>query len=59
MVKLYFESFKFNLKKQLDYIQNLINEHIKHQKIELGQKALQEIIQDYNDWLLGHEEVKE
>ena len=48
-----------NLKKQLDYIQNLINEHIKHQKTELGQKSLREVIQDYNDWLLGHEEVKE
>ena len=48
-----------NLKKQLDYIQNLINEHIKHQKTELGQKSLQEVIQDYNDWLLGHKEVKE
>ena len=47
------------LKKQLDYIQNLISEHIKHQKTELGQKALQEIIQDYNEWLLGHKEVKE
>lgn len=47
------------LKKQLNYIQNLISEHIKHQKTELGQKALQEIIQDYNEWLLGHKEVKE
>ena len=48
-----------NLKKQLDYIQNSINEHIKHQKTELGQKALQEIIEDYNEWLLGHKEMKE
>ena len=47
-----------NLKKQLDYIQNSINEHIKHQKTELGQKVLREVIQDYNDWLLGHKEVK-
>ena len=43
-----------HLKKQLDYIQNIINTHIKHQKTELGQKALQEIIKDYNEWLIGH-----
>ncbi len=48
-----------NLKKQLDYIQNSINEHIKHQKTELGQKALREIIEDYNEWMLGHKELKE
>lgn len=48
-----------NLKKQLDYIQNLINKHIKHQKTELGQKALRKIIEDYNEWMLGHEELKE
>lgn len=47
------------LKKQLDYIQNSINEHIKHQKTELGQKALQEIIEDYNEWLLGHKRLQE
>ena len=40
------------LKTQLDCIQNLISEHIKHQKTELGQKALKEVIQDYNKWLL-------
>ena len=43
-----------NLKKQLDYIQNLISNSIEHQKTELGQKALQGIINDYNEWLLGH-----
>ena len=48
-----------NLKKQLDYIQNSINEHIKHQKTELGQKALRKIIEDYNEWMLGHKELKE
>lgn len=47
------------LRQELDYIQKSITEHIKHQKTELGQKALQEIIQDYNDWLLRHKEVKE
>ena len=48
-----------NLQKQLDYIQNSINNAIKHQKTELGQKALQEIIADYNEWILGHKEAKE
>lgn len=47
------------LKKQLNYIQNSISEHIKHQKTELGQKALQEIIEDYNEWLLGHKRLQE
>jgi len=42
------------LKQQLQYIQNSISKHIKHQKTELGQKALQKIIEDYNEWLLGH-----
>lgn len=45
------------LKQQFKYIQNSISEHIKHQKTELGQKALQEIIEDYNEWLLGHKEL--
>ena len=47
-----------NLQEQLDYIQNLISEHIRHQKTELGVKALQEIIVDYNEWILGHKEAK-
>lgn len=47
------------LKQELDYIQNSISEHIKHQKTELGQKALKEIIEDYNEWLLGHKELQE
>lgn len=46
------------IKKELDYIQNSISNAIKHQKTELGQKALQEIIADYNEWMLGHKEVK-
>ena len=45
------------LKTEIDYIQNSISEHIKHQKTELGQKALKEIIEDYNNWLLGHKEM--
>ena len=47
------------LKQQLNYIQNSISEHIKHQKTELGQKALREIIEDYNEWLLGHKGLQE
>lgn len=42
------------LKEQLNYIQNSINNAIKHQKTELQVKTLKEIIQDYNEWLLGH-----
>ena len=45
------------LKQQFNYIQNSISEHIKHQKTKLGQKALQEIIEDYNEWLLGHKRL--
>lgn len=50
---------KGQLQKELDYIQNSITEHIKHQKTELGQKALKEIIVDYNEWMLGHKELGE
>ena len=48
-----------NLQEELDYIQNSITNAIKHQKTELGVKALQEIIADYNEWMLGHKEAKE
>lgn len=47
------------LKKQLDYLQNSISNAIQHQKTELGQKALKEIISNYNEWLLGHKELEE
>ena len=47
------------LQKELEYIQNSITEHIKHQKTELGQKALKEIIADYNEWMLGHTGLEE
>lgn len=47
-----------NLQEELDYIQNSITNAIKHQKTELGVKALQEIIADYNEWMLGHKEAK-
>lgn len=51
-----FQKENKQLKQQLEYIQNSISEHIKHQKTELGQKALKEIIKDYNEWLLGLKE---
>ena len=40
--------------KQLNYLQDSISNAIKHQKTELQQKTLQEIIEDYNEWMLGH-----
>lgn len=46
------------LQKQLDFIQNAISDAIQHQKTELGQKALKEIIFDYNEFLLGHKGVE-
>ena len=42
------------LRKELDYIKDSITEAIKHQKTTIGQKALKEIIQDYNEWIIGH-----
>lgn len=43
-----------SLEEQLDYIQTSISNAIKHQKTEIGQKALKEVIADYNEWMLGH-----
>lgn len=40
--------------KELNYLQDSISNAIKHQKTELQQKTLQEIIEDYNEWMLGH-----
>lgn len=42
------------LRKELDYIKDSITEAIKHQKTTIGQKALKEIIRDYNEWIIGH-----
>ena len=42
------------LNSQLEYIQSSISKAIKHQKTGLGQKALKEVIADYNEWLIGH-----
>ncbi len=42
------------LQNQLDFIQNNISNAIQHKKTELEQKALKEIISDYNEFLLGH-----
>lgn len=39
---------------ELNYIQNSITNKIKHQKTKIGEKALRDIIEDYNEWMLGH-----
>lgn len=46
------------LKEQLNYIQTSISNSIKHQKTEIGQKALKQIISDYNEYMLGHKELE-
>lgn len=43
------------LQKELNFIQSTISDEIKHQKTEIGKKALKKIIAKYNDYLLGHE----
>jgi hypothetical protein len=43
-------------KKELDYLQDLISNSIENQKTEIGKKALRQIIEDYNEWILGHKE---
>lgn len=40
------------LTQQLNYIQSSITEAINHQKTEIGQKALKQVIEDYNKYLL-------
>lgn len=47
-----------DLEEQLNLLQNLISDAIQHQKTELGQKVLKEIIRDYNEFLLGHKGVE-
>ena len=41
---------------QLNYIQNSITNAIKNQKTKIGEKALRDVIEDYNEWMLGHKE---
>lgn len=45
--------------KELNYLQDSISNAIKHQKTELQQKTLQGIIEDYNEWMLGHKKKVE
>ena len=47
------------LKLQLDYIQLSITEAIQHSKTELEQDALKKVIENYNEYMLGHKEVSE
>lgn len=47
------------LKLQLDYLQSSITEAINHSKTELEQKSLKKVIENYNEYMLGHKEVSE
>ena len=47
------------LKLQLDYIQLSITEAIQHSKTELEQDALKKVIENYNEYMLGHKELSE
>lgn len=38
---------------EFNYIQNSIADKIKNQKTKIGEKALREVIEDYNKWMLG------
>ncbi len=38
---------------ELNYIQNLIADKIKKQETKIGEKALREVIEDYDKWMLG------
>lgn len=40
-------------KEQLNYLQDLISDSIENQKTEIGKKALKQVIEDYNRWMLG------
>lgn len=43
-------------KKELDYLKDLISNSIENQKTEIGKKALRQVIEDYNEWMLAHKE---
>lgn len=42
---------------QFNYIQNSIVDKIKNQKTKIGEKALREVLEDYDEWMLGHKGV--
>ena len=48
------EDYIGRLEEQLDYIQNSITLKLLNQKTKIGEKALKEVVQDYNEWMLGH-----
>lgn len=48
------EDYLGRLEEQLDYIQNSITLKLLNQKTKIGEKALKEVVQDYNEWMLGH-----
>lgn len=43
-------------KKELDYLKALISNSIEDQKTEIGKKALRQVIEDYNEWMLAYKE---
>ena len=47
---------KYELQKELDYLKDLILDSIENQKTEIGKKALRQVIEDYNEWMLAHKE---
>lgn len=42
---------------EFNYIQDSIADKIKNQKTKIGEKALREVIDDYNEWMLRHKGV--
>ena len=42
------------LRIQLNYIQDAITTSMQHQKAEIGKRALQKVIEEYNEYMLGH-----
>lgn len=54
LVYLLNELHKKSAEEQLNYLQNLIDEAIKHSKTKIEQKTLQKIIEEYNKYMLNH-----
>ena len=44
---------------ELNHLKEIIYDASNHQKTRPGQKALQDVIKEYNDYLLGHEKKGE
>ena len=50
------QSRKYELQEELNFLKDLILDAIENQKTEIGKKALRQVIEDYNEWMLGHKE---